>query len=93
MRNQSGLRAIAAADRRLGQRGGRLGLVAPQQQFMRLLKAAKLTGYFEVLPSLAAAQASLRLFCRLLLRAVLPGLVACLPLEWRPPGQTWGSVS
>lgn len=53
----AGLRAMASADRKLAERGARLALVAPQRNFMRLLRAAKLSGYFEVLPSLPAAKA------------------------------------
>jgi len=51
----SGLRAMTCAGRRLAERGARLALVAPPRNFMRLLKAAQLSGYFEVLPSLPAA--------------------------------------
>lgn len=54
----SGLNAMAAVRRRLAQRGTQLALVAPRRNFMRLLKAAMLSGYFEVLPSLPAARAS-----------------------------------
>jgi anti-sigma B factor antagonist len=53
----SGLRAMACADRKLAERGARLALVAPRRNFMRLLRAAKLSGCFEVLPSLPAAKA------------------------------------
>jgi anti-anti-sigma factor len=56
----SGLRAMAAAERKLAGRGARLALVAPQRKFMRLLRAARLSGYFEVLPSLPAAKAPAR---------------------------------
>jgi anti-anti-sigma regulatory factor len=49
---------MATVRRRLAQRGARLALVAPRRNFMRLLKAAMLSGYFEVLPSLPAARAS-----------------------------------
>jgi len=54
----SGLNAMAAVRRRLAQRGTQHALVAPRRNFMRLLKAAMLSGYFEVLPSLPAARAS-----------------------------------
>jgi anti-sigma B factor antagonist len=54
----SGLNAMAAADRRLAQRGAQLALLAPRKSFLRLLKAARLGGYFEVLSSLPAAKAS-----------------------------------
>lgn len=54
----SGLNAMTAAGRRLAELGSRLALLAPQRSFMRLLKAARLSEYFEVLPSLPAAKAS-----------------------------------
>ena len=54
----SGLNAMATVRRRLALRGAGLALVAPRRNFMRLLKAAMLSGYFEVLPSLPAARAS-----------------------------------
>lgn len=56
--DMSGLNAMAAANRRLAQRGAQLALLAPRRNFMRLLKAARLSGYFEVLTSLQAARAS-----------------------------------
>lgn len=52
----SGLRAMASADRKLAERGARLALVAPQRNFMRLLRVARLSGYFEVLPQPACRQ-------------------------------------
>ena len=54
----AGLREMVVAGRRLAERGARLALVAPRRRFMRLLEAAKLGGYFEVFPSLLAAEAS-----------------------------------
>lgn len=56
--DMAGINAMAAAARRLDQRGAQLALVAPRRNFMRLLKAAMLSGYFEVLPGVPAAQAS-----------------------------------
>jgi anti-anti-sigma factor len=54
----TGLREMLLAAHRLAERRARLALVAPRQRFIRLLEAANLRGYFEVFPSLRAAQAA-----------------------------------
>ena len=46
-----GLNAMVRTARVLARRGARLALVAPPWSFMKLLQAARLDGYFDVLPA------------------------------------------
>lgn len=55
----AGLGVMVVSARRLAEHGARLALVAPQRYFTRLLEIAQLDGYFEVFPSLLAAEESL----------------------------------